>query len=190
MFIGLLYTGTQMNLAPPWHILVYTELHMHSIIPTSILARHCGQWPISGLHSIMMEKLSQAGEGGGVHALPLSLYLPSRTVQVAVYAPVERADTPPSLSSLPLYVLSGKNYSKQRRPLMLSVLIRILKEIQRTRGFLDILWFDLAPPPPPFSRPFHSHVKNSGFLFFENIVEISWSHWKIKRKIYLLYILY
>ncbi len=28
---------------------------------------------------IMMEKLVQAGEGGGVHAHPLSIYLPSRT---------------------------------------------------------------------------------------------------------------
>ncbi len=27
----------------------------------------------------MMEKLAQAGEGGGVHARTLSLYLPSRT---------------------------------------------------------------------------------------------------------------
>ncbi len=36
-------------------------------------------YPLSGVHSIMMEKLTQAGEGGGVHAHPLSLYLPSRT---------------------------------------------------------------------------------------------------------------
>ncbi len=34
------------------------------------------QRPLSGVHSITMEKLAQAGEGGGrVHALPLSLYL-------------------------------------------------------------------------------------------------------------------
>ncbi len=36
------------------------------------------QRPLSGVHSVMMEKLSQPGEGG-VHAHPLSLYLPSRT---------------------------------------------------------------------------------------------------------------
>jgi hypothetical protein len=36
------------------------------------------QWPLSGLHSIMMEKSAHPGDGGGVHALPLSLYLPSR----------------------------------------------------------------------------------------------------------------
>jgi hypothetical protein len=37
------------------------------------------QRPVSGVHSIMMEKLAQVGEVGGVHAHPLSLYLPSRT---------------------------------------------------------------------------------------------------------------
>ncbi len=36
------------------------------------------QWPLSGVHSIMMVKSAQPGEGGGVHALPLSLYPPSR----------------------------------------------------------------------------------------------------------------
>ena len=35
------------------------------------------QWPLSGEHSIMMVTSAQQGEGG-VHALPLSLYLPSR----------------------------------------------------------------------------------------------------------------
>ncbi len=37
------------------------------------------QWPLSGVHSIMMEKFAQPGEGGEVHADTLSLYLPSRT---------------------------------------------------------------------------------------------------------------
>ncbi len=37
------------------------------------------QRPLSGVHSVMMEKLSQAGEGAGVHAHPLLLYLLSRT---------------------------------------------------------------------------------------------------------------
>ncbi len=32
---------------------------------------------LSGVHSIMRVKLAQAGEGGGVHAHPLSLHLPS-----------------------------------------------------------------------------------------------------------------
>ncbi len=38
------------------------------------------QWLLSGVHSIMMEKSAQLGEGGrGVHAHPLSLYLSSCT---------------------------------------------------------------------------------------------------------------
>ncbi len=32
------------------------------------------QWPLSGVHPKMMEKLAQSGEGGGVHDHPLSLY--------------------------------------------------------------------------------------------------------------------
>ncbi len=36
------------------------------------------QWPLSGIHSIMMVNSAQRGEGGGMHALPLSFYLPSR----------------------------------------------------------------------------------------------------------------
>jgi hypothetical protein len=35
------------------------------------------QWPLSGVHSIHDEKISPAWCGWGVHALPLSLYLPS-----------------------------------------------------------------------------------------------------------------
>ncbi len=38
------------------------------------------QRPLSGVHSIMMEKLAQAGEGGeGCTPTPLSLHLPSRS---------------------------------------------------------------------------------------------------------------
>ncbi len=36
------------------------------------------QRPLSGVHSIMMVKSAKPGEVGGVHALPPSLYLPSR----------------------------------------------------------------------------------------------------------------
>jgi hypothetical protein len=36
------------------------------------------QWPLYGAHSIKMVKSAQSGDGGGVHALPLSLYPPSR----------------------------------------------------------------------------------------------------------------
>ncbi len=40
----------------------------------------------------MRVKLALAGEGGGVHAHPLSLHLPI-TSKVAVYAPAEWAET-------------------------------------------------------------------------------------------------
>jgi hypothetical protein len=61
------------------------------------------QRPLSGVHSIMMEKLAQAGVCGGVHAHPLSLYLPSRT-KLQFYAVAERADTLPLFHLYP-YVL-------------------------------------------------------------------------------------
>jgi hypothetical protein len=53
------------------------------------------QWPLSGVHSIMMEKSAQLGEDWGVHADPLSLYSIYHHVQRVVYAPAERADTLP-----------------------------------------------------------------------------------------------
>jgi hypothetical protein len=37
------------------------------------------QRPLSGVHSVMLEKLAHAGEGGGMHFHPLSVYLPSLT---------------------------------------------------------------------------------------------------------------
>ncbi len=54
----------------------------------------------------MLVKSAQPGEGGGLNALPLSLYLPSRA-KVAVYAPAERAVT------LPLFLLYPYMYSVQ-----------------------------------------------------------------------------
>ncbi len=57
------------------------------------------------MHSIIMLKSAQPGGGGGVHALPLSLYLLSRVV---VYAPAERADT------LPIFLLYPFMYSVGR----------------------------------------------------------------------------
>jgi hypothetical protein len=58
------------------------------------------QWPLSGVHSIMTEKLAQAGEGGGgvVHAHPLSPNLPSRC---SVRSSYDGRYTP-SISSLPI----------------------------------------------------------------------------------------
>ena len=44
----------------------------------------------------MMEKLAQAGEGGGVHAHPLSLiFTITYNYKVSLYAPAERTDTLP-----------------------------------------------------------------------------------------------
>jgi hypothetical protein len=45
----------------------------------------------SGVHSIMMEKFAQAGEGGGCTPTPVTL--PSRTKLQCTVPPVERADT-------------------------------------------------------------------------------------------------
>ncbi len=68
------------------------------------------QRPLSGVYSIMMEKLARLVRvtAYGVHAHPLILYLPSRTKLHAVYAPAERAETLPLLN-LPLYVLCGRH---------------------------------------------------------------------------------
>ncbi len=51
------------------------------------------QRPLSGVHSIMMEKLAQASEGGGgLHAHPLH-YSYSYVQSCNVHAPAEWADT-------------------------------------------------------------------------------------------------
>ncbi len=66
------------------------------------------QWPLSGVHSIMMVKSAQANEGGGGDAQPLPFTLSTIKYKVVVYAPAERAYmyTLP-ISSLSLYVLCG-----------------------------------------------------------------------------------
>jgi hypothetical protein len=58
----------------------------------------------SGVYSIMMEKLAQAGEGGG-GARPPHLTISTITYKVVVDAPAERADT------LPLFLLYPYMYS-------------------------------------------------------------------------------
>ncbi len=48
------------------------------------------QWPISGVHSIMMEKLALAGEsGGGQTHPPFTLFAITYRYKVAVYAQAE-----------------------------------------------------------------------------------------------------
>ncbi len=63
------------------------------------------QWPLSGVHSIMMEKLAQPDEGGGrVNSHPL-FTISTITYKVVVYALAERADT------LSLFLLYPYMYS-------------------------------------------------------------------------------
>jgi hypothetical protein len=58
------------------------------------------QWPLSGVHTITMEKSAQSGvDGGGCTARPSPVTLSTITYKVVVYAPAERADT------LPLFLL-------------------------------------------------------------------------------------
>ncbi len=60
------------------------------------------QRPLSGVHSILIEKL--AGEGGGCTPTPLTLF--TITYKVALYAPAQRTDTL-TLLHLYSYVLCG-----------------------------------------------------------------------------------
>jgi hypothetical protein len=62
-----------------------------------------GIGPVSGVHSIMMEKLAQPGEGGGAHPPPFTMS--TITYKVVVYAPAVRADT------LTLFLLYTNIYS-------------------------------------------------------------------------------
>ncbi len=64
------------------------------------------QLPLSGIHSIMMDKLAQPGVSRGCTARPPSFTISTITyVQVLVYAIAERADT------LPLFILYLYMYS-------------------------------------------------------------------------------
>jgi hypothetical protein len=66
------------------------------------------QWPLSGVHSIKMEKLAQAGEVWGVHTPPPPFTISTYHHWLVVYAPAERADT------LPLFLLYPYMYSVLR----------------------------------------------------------------------------
>ncbi len=61
------------------------------------------QRPLSGLHSIMMEKSARAGEDGGARPPPCTIS--TITYKVVVYALAERADT------LSLFLLYPYMYS-------------------------------------------------------------------------------
>jgi hypothetical protein len=70
---------------------------------------HMCQWPVDGVHSIMMVKSAQPGEAGGC-ARPPPSNLSTFTSKVVVYAPAERADT------LPLVLLYPYIHSWVRHP--------------------------------------------------------------------------
>ncbi len=65
------------------------------------------QRPLSGLKSILMEKLAQASVGGGACPLPFTIFTITYKVAVYVYAPAERADKL-TLFHLYPYVLCGQ----------------------------------------------------------------------------------
>jgi hypothetical protein len=60
-----------------------------------------------GVHSIMMEKVAKAGEGGRYTPTPFH-YIYHHVYEVVVYAPAERADI------LPLFLLYPNMYSVVR----------------------------------------------------------------------------
>jgi hypothetical protein len=78
------------------------------------------QWPLVGVHPIMMEQLAQPGEGEGLTPIPF-FYISTFTYKVVVYAPAERTDTLPLFLLCPyMYVLCARNIGsapKYRRPL-------------------------------------------------------------------------
>ncbi len=79
--------------------------------PLSDVTTEYREWkrPLSDVHSIMMKKLAKASVGGG--CTPTLFHYIYHHVQVVVYAPAERADTPP-ISNIPLYVLCGSDGRK------------------------------------------------------------------------------
>ncbi len=82
-------------------VLMYTALY-DLTTPTNVKPTEytqSGQWPTSGVHSIMMEKSALAGKRGGCTLVTI-------TYKVAVYAPAEMADTlPPFFFYTPICTL-------------------------------------------------------------------------------------
>ncbi len=64
------------------------------------------QWPLSDVHSIIMEKSAQPSEGGGVYAPPPFHCIYHHKQSCGVRSSWEGRYTPP-FSSLPLHVLCG-----------------------------------------------------------------------------------
>jgi hypothetical protein len=68
--------------------------------------------PLSAVNSIMTEKLSQAGEVGGVRPCPFTISTCNIMNKVAVFAPAEWAGYTLPISTLSLYVLCALNDNK------------------------------------------------------------------------------
>jgi hypothetical protein len=80
---------------------IYKLTYFLRFLQKAKTAAHRLSWPISGVHSIIMEKSAQPGECGGARTPPSTRV--TITYKVAVYASAERADT----LLLPLYKLCG-----------------------------------------------------------------------------------
>jgi hypothetical protein len=77
------------------------------------------QWPLSGVHSIMMVKSARSGEGGDARPLPFTLS--NLTSKVVVYAPAERAYT------LPLFLLYPYMYSEDENFIGIMLKVKVMK---------------------------------------------------------------
>ncbi len=74
------------------------------------------QRPLSGIHSIMMEKLAQSGERGGARPPPSTIY--AIMYKVVVYAPAERAETLPLFLLYPYMYSVGKTRENRERHIL------------------------------------------------------------------------
>jgi hypothetical protein len=88
-----------------------------SLTSEKMVKAHRVEWPLSVVHSIMMEKFAQAGMGAHTH--PLSLYLPSRSK-------LQQIHSPPISSLFPIHVYSVENGNCLLPNRFLEVLMHVL----------------------------------------------------------------
>jgi hypothetical protein len=88
----------------------------------------------------------------GVHAHPLSLYLPSPdNYKVAVYAPAERADTPTPLHLYP-YVLCKETEEKKKIKISTICKCNSLAQFWGIRNYLIRIRFRLQTKPSKIGK--------------------------------------
>jgi hypothetical protein len=110
------YTPPLFEFHRPIHPLVTTQQDWRDIATCILPYRPCPllsgynyrvhtewQLSLSGVHSVMMEKLAQTGEGWA--CTPTPFIISTITYKVVLYAPAERADTLPLFYSTPLCTL-------------------------------------------------------------------------------------